>query len=201
MTTVARELVAGAVASVGLLALFLLGMMPSWLAILLAAGVYVGLRCSIPATPLPHELIHEGGVTEAELRELVDGGRRHLREMQRLHRRITRLQPDFSPALQALCQVTEALLTHFEQEPKSVRLAGLLPVYLEKIVANLQRYVELAPQGGIDVNRQRLAVTEEMVQSAITAFTHLQQQLYRDDWLSLEAEAETLKTLFESDLQ
>ena len=66
---------------------------------------------------------------------------------------------------------------------------------------NLQRYVDLAQHSGDNpLLQQRLVVTQEMVQSALTAFERLRQRLYRDDWIALEAEAETLKALFESDL-
>ena len=47
----------------------------------------------------------------------------------------------------------------------------------------------------------RLAVAEEMTQSAITTFQQLRARLDRDDWIALEAEAETLKLLFESERQ
>ena len=39
-----------------------------------------------------------------------------------------------------------------------------------------------------------------MVQRATASFEHLRQQLYRDDWIALEAEAEALKSLLETDL-
>lgn len=79
-------------------------------------------------------------------------------------------------------------------------MTGMFPLYLEKIAANLGRDVQLAPQVRHNpAQQQGLRVSEEMVQGAIAVFERLNQRLYKDDWIALEAEAETLKTLFESE--
>jgi hypothetical protein len=201
MTAMLRELVAGMVAAVGLLGLVFSLAMPWWLAVPLAGGLYVGLRTLLPASPAPHDLVHAGGVTEAERRALVKQSQRHLSTIRLVAKQLTELQPTFAPVVQELCQLTESLLAYSAREPRSVGLMGLLPMYLEKMAENLQRYVDLAQHSGDNPQlQQRLVVTQEMVQSALTAFERLRQRLYRDDWIALEAEAETLKALFESDL-
>jgi hypothetical protein len=70
---------------------------------------------------------------------------------------------------------------------------------IETKCANLDRYVNLLPRAGHDAQaQQRLRVTEEMVQHATVSLKHLRQQLNRDDWIALEAEA--LKSFFDTDL-
>ena len=74
-------------------------------------------------------------------------------------------------------------------------------MYLATIAGNLQRYVTLtAEEHGRETRQARLATTEAMVQAAIGAFEQIWERLRREDWIALEAEAETLKALFESDL-
>jgi hypothetical protein len=100
-----------------------------------------------------------------------------------------------------LCQVAERILGRVERQPKSMHLASLFPMYLETIVGNLRRYAALmAEEHGKTARRENLVATEEMVRTAIAAFEQLWQRLAREDWLALEAEADTLKALFESDL-
>jgi hypothetical protein len=155
----------------------------------------------LPASPSLHDLVHAGGVTEAERRALVKQSQHHLSTIRLLAKQLTKIQPTFAPVVQEFCQLTETLLEHIDRQPNSVGLMGLLPMYLEKMAENLQRYVDLFQHSGDDaLLQQRLVTTQEMVQSALTAFGRLRQRLYRDDWIALEAEAETLKTLFESDL-
>ena len=196
-----RELMAGIGSGVGLVAMLFLGAMPWWLAALLAIGFYIGLRLCIPVAALPQEVLHAGGVTERERQTLLRDCRDHLQTIRDLSRPIETSQPSFAPSVQQLEQLARAILTRLEQEPDAVRYVGMLPLYLSKIAANLNRYVTLLPRVGHDAQAQRsLSVTEEMVQRATTSFEHLRQQLYRDDWIALEAEAEALKSLFDADL-
>lgn len=201
MTTTTRELVAGGVAAAGLLVLLFGLAMPWWLGTLLAAGLYAGLRISLPEATAATDIIHPGGVTEAERRDLIASVRGHLITIRTQIKRITEMNPDFAPCLNELYATADGLLTHFEREAKSVHLAGFFPLYLEKITTTLRRYIELAPQSvGDPVAQQSLARTEEMVESAVVTFQRLHQRLYKDDWIALAAEAETLQSLLESDL-
>jgi hypothetical protein len=201
VTALVRELITGTVAAAGLMILVFLWAMPWWLAMLLATGLYVGLRTTLPVAPAPHEALLEGGVTVAERRTLVADSQRHLSTIRALSERIAQVQPDFVVAVRHLCSLTEELLTLVVEKPQSLGLAGMLPMYLEKIAENLRLYVDLARQSrGDPLLQQRLAVTEEMVRSAIAAFERWRQRSYKDDWIALEAEAEALKTLFETDL-
>ena len=200
MTRIARECTAGIVAAVGLLGCLFVLSMPWWLAIGLAAGLYIGLRVSLPVAVTSHDIVHAGAVTEAERQALLTDGRRHLVALQALAHDIRQVRPAFAPALDQLCQRGNDLLTAVERKPDTARFAGMLPLYLDKLVANLTRYLTLARLSADDAAaNQQLGVTEEMAQSANTAFERLMRQLSKDDWLALEAEAESLKTLFEMD--
>ena len=196
MTATGRELVAGIGAAGVFVGLFLVGGMPWWLALILAGGSYAGLRFILPETALL-----EGGVTAAELRALVQGGRQHLATLRTLAERLKRLQPAVSTDVSRLCVVAERILGRFEREPKSLQLAGLFPMYLETIAGNLQRYAALSAEApGSASQPERLSATEDMVRAAVTEFEHIWERLSREDWLALEAEAETLRALFQSDL-
>jgi len=201
MTATGRELLAGTGAAGVFLLLFLASGMPWWLALGLAAGGYVGLRCVLPVVPPPEAVVLEGGVTQAELQAVVQGGRQHLITLRTLAHRLQSQQPTLSAEVMTLCQVVERILGRFEHAPQSLHLAGLFPMYLATIAGNLQRYVTLTvEEHGGETRQARLATTEEMVQAAIGAFEQIWERLRREDWLALEAEAETLKALFESDL-
>ncbi|ETW97500.1 MAG: hypothetical protein ETSY2_44500 [Candidatus Entotheonella gemina] len=196
-----RELIAGMGSGLGLVGMLFAGAMPWWLAMLLAAGLYAGLRLCLPVAASPHEIVHAGGVTESERQALLGDSRRHLRHIQDLAHQIQTRQPSFAPSVQQLEQLSRDILHRLEQEPDAARYVGMLPLYLSKISANLDRYVNLLPRVGHDAHaRQRLSVTEEMVQRSTASFEHLRQQLYRDDWIALEAEAEALKSLLDADL-
>jgi hypothetical protein len=72
-------------------------------------------------------------------------------------------------------------------------------MYLATIAGNLQRYVTLtAEEHGREARQARLATTEEMVRAAIGAFEQIWERLRREDWLALEAEAETLRGCLKS---
>lgn len=199
MTSTGRELLAGTGAAGVFVGLFLLSGMPWWLACVLSGGSYIGLRCVLPAQPWPHEVVHEGGITAAELQQLVRHGRQHLTTLRGFADRFRSLQPGFSTDVITLCQVAERILGRCEREPKGLHLIGLFPMYLETIAGNLQRYATLLTEGG-DCGRGRLQATEEMVRTAIGVFEQIWERLAREDWLALEAEADTLKALFEADL-
>ena len=202
MTATGRELLAGTGAAGVFLVLFLASGMPWWLAVVLAAGGYVGLRCVLPVVPPPEAVILEGGVTQAELQAVVQEGRQHLTTLRTLAHRLQLQQPTLGAEVTTLCQVVERILGRFERAPQSLQLAGLFPMYLTTIAGNLQRYVTLTAEEHDRAAKQaRLAATEAMVRAAIGAFDQIWARLRREDWLVLEAEAETLKTLFESDLR
>jgi hypothetical protein len=201
MTTTGRELLAGTGAAGVFVGLFLAVSMPWWLALGLAGAVYTGLRFLLPVVPPPEEVVLEGGGTQAELQALVQGGRQHLTALRALADRLRLPQPAFSADVMTLYQVAERILGRVERQPKSMHLASLFPMYLETIVGNLRRYAALmAEEHGKTARRENLVATEEMVRTAIAAFEQLWQRLAREDWLALEAEADTLKALFESDL-
>jgi len=196
-----RECIAGAVSGLGLVTMLVIGAMPWWLATLLAICVYAGLRLFIPAAPSPDDIVYAGGITENERQTLLHDCRGHLRGLRHIARQIEAMQPAFAVSVEQFEQLSGAILARLEQEPDAVRYVGMLPIYLSKITANLERYVELLPRLGQDAQaQQRLNVTQEMVQRATAAFEHLRQQLYRDDWIALEAEAEALQSLFDTDL-
>ena len=77
MTIIVREFVAGVAAAMGFLVLAFGIAMPWWLGIVLAAGLYIGVRVLFPVAPSLHDIIYEGGITEAERLHLVAEGRRH----------------------------------------------------------------------------------------------------------------------------
>jgi hypothetical protein len=194
-------MVAGTGAAGVFVGLFLVGSMPWWLALVLAGAVYTGLRFILPVVPAPEEVILEGGGRQAELQALVQGGRQHLTTLRALADRLRLPQPACSADVMTLCQVAERILGRVERRPKSMHLASLFPIYLETIVGNVQRYTTLmAEEHGKTARHASLIATEEMVRTAISAFEQLWERLAREDWLALEAEADTLKALFESDL-
>jgi 5-bromo-4-chloroindolyl phosphate hydrolysis protein len=201
MTTTGREMVAGTGAAGVFVGLFLAGSMPWWLALVLAGAVYTGLRFLLPVVPPPEEVGLEGGGTQAELQALVQGGRQHLITLRTLADRLRLQQPACSADVMTLRQAAERILGRIERQPQSMYLASLFPMYLETIVGNLQRYTTLmAEEHGQTARRKSLMATEEMVRTAIAAFEQLWERLAREDWLALEAEADTLKALFEIDL-
>lgn len=199
MTRSGREYIAGGVAGAGFVALFLGSAMPWWLAGILAGGLYVALRFLLPITPTDE--VNSDGVTEAELRALIREGQRHLTTLEHLTKRLQSLHPALSTDLTTLCQLVCRLLQRFEREPKSLHLAGLFPMYLETLASNVQRFVTLTTEHpGISIESQRLQVIEAMVRAAMGAFEQVWERVSREDWLALEAQAETLKALFEADL-
>lgn len=201
MSPTIRESIAGTIAAVGFVALIVLAAMPWWLAMGLGGAVYMGLRCSLPASRSLHDVVYDGGMTEAERRDFMQNSQRPLSAIQALSQRVAAIQPDFAPKVRQLCHTAEALLSQFEQKPQTIPLAGMFPLYLERIAENLERYVHLAPQGRhLPAWQQSARASEDMIQSAIVAFERLVQRLSADDWMALEAEAETLKSLLESDL-
>jgi hypothetical protein len=196
-----RELIAGIASGFSLVAMLVIGSMPWWLVVPLAIGLYAGLRLSLPMVASPDEIVHAGGVTENERQTLLRDCLDHVRSLQGMARQIEPRQPSFATSVQQFVQLTGTILARLEQEPDAVQYVGMLPLYLSKITANLDRYVDLLPRLGQDAQaQQRLNVTQEMVQRATASFEHLRQQLYRDDWIALEAEAEALKSLFEAGL-
>ena len=201
MTATIRDLIAGSVAALGLLVGMFIWTMPWWLAIGLAMGLYIGLRLGLPATPSDHEVIHAGGVTEAERQTVLTDGNRQLTALRKLADRLQRVRPGFTPTVQELCRVVQAILHHIERKPDGVRFATMVPWYLDQINTNLDRYLNLAQRHGSDATAQtRLAATEDMVRSATQTFTALQDRLSKEDWMALEVEAESLKTLFDTEL-
>ncbi|PON19832.1 hypothetical protein C2W62_00650 [Candidatus Entotheonella serta] len=196
-----RELIAGIASGLGLMAMLILGAMPWWIAAILAIGLYVGLRFCLPAATSLDDIVHAGGVTERERQALLRDSRQHLQRIHDLSHQIKTQRPSFAPSVQQLEQLIRAIVSRLEQEPDATRHVGMLPLYLSKMTDNLDRYINLLPRVGHDAQAQkRLSVTEDMVQRATTSFEHLRQQLYRDDWMALEAEAEALKSLLETDL-
>ncbi len=201
MSATLRELIAGIASGLGLVGMLVIGAMPWWLAALLAFGLYAGLRLCLPVAASPDEIVHAGGVTESERQALLRDSRRHLQRIQELSHPIETHQPAFAPSVQQLERLTRDILLRLDQEPNAARYVGTLPLYLSKISANLERYVNLLPRiGHDDQARQRLKATEKMVQRATASFEHLRQQLFRDDWIALEAEAEALKSLLDTEL-
>jgi hypothetical protein len=185
----------------GLVAMLVIGAMPWWLVVPLAIGLYAGLRLSLPVVASPDEMVHAGGVTENERQTLLRDCLDHVRSLQDIACQIEAKQPSFATSVQQFVQLIGTILARLEQEPDAVQYVSMLPLYLSKITANLDRYVDLLPRLGQDAQaQQRLNVTQEMVQRATASFEHLRQQLYRDDWIALEAEAEALKSLFEAGL-
>lgn len=201
MSPTVRECISGVIAAMGFVMLLSLATMPWWLSIGLGGAIYMGLRCSLPVSRRLPDTLCEGGITAAERRDFLQTSQRHVGAIQSLSQRVAAIRPDVAPKVRQLCQTATALLAQFEQKPEMILLAGMFPLYLEKIAANLERYVSLAPQGRHQPAWQRSArASEDMIQSAIVAFERLSQRLSADDWIALEAEAETLKTLLETDL-
>lgn len=201
MTTTVREVLVGAGAAMVFIGLFLGGSMPWGLALLLAVAVYTGVRVLLPVVSAPHDVLLDGGVTQGQLQELVQGGRQQLGLLHALADRLKHQKPTLHADVMRLCTVAERILSRVEREPKSVHLAGLFPMYLETIVRNMQRYVTLTvEEPGGTTRPERLLTTEQMVSAALPAFEQIWERLSREDWLTLEAEAETLKTFFNADL-
>jgi hypothetical protein len=197
MTHTTRELVGGALAAAGLLGLYIWGM-PWWLAILLATGLYGGLRTVIPALPAPRDNVPADGVSAAECREVVQNGRRGLVTMRQLALQLKSLHPAFASRVEELCHIVDVILQRFEREPQDIRLAGPFPAYVARLTGMLQTYVALWPQGQADhALQQSLTVTEEVVARAIPVFQELHRKLLAGTRLALAAEAETLKVLLE----
>ena len=146
MSRNARELIAGIVSGLGLLGMLVIGAMPWWLAACLGVGVYAGLRLFLPAVPAPQEIVHAGGVTEIERQTLLRDCRGHVRSLRDMARQIEPAQPSFAASVQQFEQLSGAILARIEQEPDAARFVAALPLYLSKISANLERYVELLPR-------------------------------------------------------
>lgn len=187
-----REILAGLIGG-GIFVLFFFVIIPNrlFLSIVAAAVGFLAGRL-VFAPPAKVEML-AGGVTEGQLKEALEEGRKKLNTLERASHAIDNRRVRQKAV--AICETTKKILDDIRQDPADLRPARkFLGYYLDATITVVQRYRDLSLRGVVDPGIQAsLAKVETSLSTIQSAFEKQLAQLLENDVMNLDTEIEVLE--------
>lgn len=191
-----RDILAGLIGG-GVFVLFFFVLMPERLLLSIIAGVVAFLAGRLIFAPPPKMKMLVGGVTEAQLKEALEEGRKKLNTLERASHAID--SPRVRERALAICETTKKILDDIKQDPADLRPARkFLGYYLDATIKVVERYRDLSSRGVTDPGIQAsLAKVESSLSTIQSAFEKQLAQLLENDVMDLDTELEVLEKTIE----
>ncbi len=136
------------------------------------------------------EKVH--GVTPAQLEKIQSKGKKKIRKMQRMARKVE--SETVKERILDIVAVAKQIFENFEYDPKDVRAARqFLNYYLDATIRIMDKYVTLSGYEADSDNSKTLEKVEEMMVTIENAFQKQLLKLQDDDYLDLDTEISVLE--------
>lgn len=187
-----RDIYAGFLSVVVLLALVFLLRLPVLLAVGIALAVYVATRLIVPE---PQEVAP--GVTRADLKQALRDGEQRTQRIRQLAQSIP--SNDVRARVLRIASTANDIYADVRQDPKDLsKIPDFATTYLDPFIGVLDHYTRLVARGspaGADSTIQ--SIENMLLPKVETTFGGLYGQLASDDVVDLDAASEGLKAVLD----
>jgi len=195
-----REIIKGLASGVGFLVFAFVLDAPLLLAVGIGAGLYIALSFLLPKTTVPPDPSAAIGLSMQERDAFLSSCRKSTAELLRLADSVRKHA--FAERIKVLAKVSDDLTDYLEKKPDAILMSYAVPRNLEHLTAMLQQYVTISnyQQTGETIG-EALRKVENIFEAADTSFAGMYQQLLDNDVAALEASAQTLSILMDTDAE
>ncbi len=197
MILIIKEIVSGTASAAIFLGLYIFGM-PWWMSLALAGCGYFSIRFLFPSEHRKIQVILPKGINKGEFDDFMDRCRQNLSMVKDSSASIT--NPTFRDSVYSLCNLSDELITTFENDPADMLVARVFPDRLARLHNMLVTYIDLAGKKNQSPQTIRaLKTTEDAVGKAVHKFKELHLRLLENDAIDLSTNAKTFDNLLDLD--
>jgi len=194
-----REIVGGVV-GLGLFAGAAVASFPLGIAAAAGALGYIGGWLFTPRKKESHEILLDGGVSQAQLDDYVARLRKSAAELATLEVRI--VEAGMRKRVDDLRVMTMRIAETVLKDPRDIRNEPSLPMWSEEIVVRISTYAELAA-ATTETRRgsRQLDDCRTMVERAVAAFEQIHHDMLDADMTELSAGSRALREILETKIR
>ena len=187
-----RQLLAGVLASVFFVGLYVGASLVWWAALLASVAVFAGTLLLVPKARDPNAVEVAPGVTKGELdaalRQCAEAGR-ELAELSKA----PHLSREMASALSRLSRIVTDIGDDFAKDPEDIRHArGLTDHHLKAVIEVARAYVDLRKASLNDAGRRKLDEIRAVVTGYVDQFDAIYQACLANDFQRLEVATDAL---------
>ena len=200
MREILRQFLAGAVASVVFLVLFLGVDLVWWLAAGAAVVAFVGIILAVPKPKEAHEIELTAGISKADLDAALKLYREAADEMQEFSQE-RKLSPEMALTFLRLARIVRAIGDNLRDDPTDLRqLRGFTNHHLPELRSISRTFVQLRRAPLNERAEQRLLEIRDRITGYTDRFDEIYHACLDDDFQKLEISTKALDQIMDADV-
>jgi hypothetical protein len=201
MTEIFRQIIAGVTGAIVLGVLVRLSDYVFWFNVCIAGAVGLGVYFSIPRKQEAHEIELAPGVTQGQVDAAVGRVEEYILKFKKILRMAS--DRDIRAYIMDITETLGRIAQHFRHDPRDMNISStpqFLDQYLVRSHDLVYQYIRLANMSLDAAQTDQLTSARETIAQVQSGFKAYYQQCLQNDFIDLEVESETLKSIIEMEL-